>query len=487
MLFRFTVMAGCLLGLTACGVIYTSPSVREGGIFGDDTDFDVDVVPLTYETAAAANLEPFVPQRLPVAFQPEAVAAAEAAAAAPVGYSVPGTPELLSIPQPTAPVTRRPGFIPDRLPPPAEPRPYRIGTADVLLLSVNAPSTLEDLPALIDAAAKRQGYVVQDDGAIAIPDVGRVRVAGMTLPEAEAEIFEAVAAAGIDPAFTIEIAEFNSRRVAVGGEVNAPQLVPITLKPLYLNEALQLAGGLAVDNREVASIQIFRDGETYQMGVERFLQQPALQKILLEDGDSIFVTDEYRQEDAERRFSELLQLRGQQIQTTQFQLQLESIRTQRQLAALQLEQQREALARQRLEDDRALFRERVEFGAVPRQYAYLAGEVRRPSRFELPFESQASLADVLLDEGGINIESGDYEEIYVIRGALTPEQWGGVTAYHLEADNAVNLVAATQFLMRPNDVVFVAEQPVTTWNRTISQILPNLFLSVARTAATGGL
>jgi polysaccharide export outer membrane protein len=61
---------------------------------------------------------------------------------------------------------------------------------------------------------------------------------------------------------------------------------------------------------------------------------------------------------------------------------------------------------------------------------------------------------------------------------------GKLTAWHLDAENAVNLAAATRFEMHPNDVVFVAQHPVTAWNRVISQVLPQFFLQAAAFAAT---
>ena len=33
---------------------------------------------------------------------------------------------------------------------------------------------------------------------------------------------------------------------------------------------------------------------------------------------------------------------------------------------------------------------------------------------------------------------------------------------------------ATQLQMRPNDVVFIAEQPITRWNRVVQQFIPSL-------------
>ncbi len=51
-----------------------------------------------------------------------------------------------------------------------------------------------------------------------------------------------------------------------------------------------------------------------------------------------------------------------------------------------------------------------------------------------------------------------------------------MTAWHLDASNAVNFVIATRFELRPSDIVFVSQQPVTRWNRAIAQILPTLGL-----------
>ena len=47
------------VSLAGCGVVYTSPQVSEQPSFGSayETNYDVRVVPLTYETAAAANLD----------------------------------------------------------------------------------------------------------------------------------------------------------------------------------------------------------------------------------------------------------------------------------------------------------------------------------------------------------------------------------------------------------------------------------------------
>lgn len=459
--------AGGLALLSGCGVIYTAPSVSDGGTFGEapSTEYDVEIVRLTPESVRAANLSDYVPPRLPLAFQP---GAAERVAQARIpSVTVPAAPAPSAQPQ------RRPALVPDRFPPLTPAQPYRIGTADVLLLSINQTATLEDLPALITAQAKRQGYVVQDDGAIAIPDVGRVQVGGLTLAEAEAVIFQALVSVGIDPAFSLEIAEFNSQRVSVGGEVRNPQLVPIGLKPLFLHEAIRLAGGAVSPDTDVAKVQLMRGGQVFQIGLLRFNEDPAARQIVLRDGDSVYVGSEFREQAAQVRFQEEVALRSQALQAAQ-------IRVSAELQRAQIEAQREATAQARLASERETFRDRVALGAVARDHVYLTGEViKRAARVPLPFETRASLADALFGAESLPIETADYAEIYVLRAETAPERAGGLTAFHLDAENAVNLPLAAQFELRPNDVIFVAEQPVTSWNRVISQILPSVFGGIA--------
>ncbi|MEL6840721.1 MAG: hypothetical protein AAFP85_15635, partial [Pseudomonadota bacterium] len=117
----------------------------------------------------------------------------------------------------------------------------------------------------------------------------------------------------------------------------------------------------------------------------------------------------------------------------------------------------------------------LQFGqGVERDYVYLAGEVNTPARFVLPPERKASLADALFSEGGFSSQTANPSQIYVLRGSQDPREFSAVTAFHLDASNAANLMLATRLEMRPNDVVFIAEQPITKWNRVVQQLVPSL-------------
>lgn len=318
---------------------------------------------------------------------------------------------------------------------------------------------------MLAAQNRRQGYTVQDDGAIAIPDVGRVMVAGLTLEEAEAALFQRLLSAQIDPSFSLEIAEFNSKRVSIGGAVGTPTIAPITLTDLTLDAAIALAGGIQTPDLDYASIRLYRDGALYQIPLNDYLSRGELQKTRLVDGDSVFVDTEYQLGRAQAYFAE-------QITLSQFR---QAARSQA-LAELQAEVN---LRRGSLTESRSNFRDLLAEDAVDRDYVYLTGEVKTPGRFNLPFGRQATLADALYSQGGFDAKTGNPAQIYLLRGSGDASTNSAVTAWKLDARNPANLIVATQMQLRPNDIVFIAEQPVTRWNRTISQITPQIITSVA--------
>ena len=132
------------------------------------------------------------------------------------------------------------------------------------------------------------------------------------------------------------------------------------------------------------------------------------------------------------------------------------------------------LRRAALSERRNNFEALIALDAVDRDFVYLTGEVTRPGRFPLPFGRVATLADALFSGEGFSSETGNPSQIYVLRGTAGT---AGVTAWQLDARNVANLVLATQMQLRPNDIIFIAEQPVTKWNRTVQQIVPSLITS----------
>lgn len=440
-----------ILGLASvvagCGVVYKSPSVRTMTNNGTK----VRVVEMNMETVAVANRASYQPRALPAVFRQNAGAGNG------MQVNAGSLPEGVLPPDDVLPLETR-------LPPEVDPGPYRIGVGDVVLLATpQVGSTVEQLSGLLAAQNARQGYTVQDDGAIAIPNIGRVKVANMTLEEAEAELFQRLVENQIDPSFSLEISEFNSRRVSIGGAVATPTVVPVTLTPLYLDEALAAAGGITATDQDYASVRIYRDGTLYQIPLLELYSNRGLERIRLLDGDSLFIDTSYDLELAQAYFQ-------QQISLANFR---QSSRAQ---ALAQLNSEID-IRRGLLNEQRDNFASQTEYDAVERDYVYLTGEVGQQSRYTLPYDRQASLADALYQNDGLPTRTANVSQVYVLRGSLDPREFASVTAWNLNLSNATNLILATRFELRPNDIIFVAEQPVTRWNRVINQITPSLINS----------
>ena len=69
--------------------------------------------------------------------------------------------------------------------------------------------------------------------------------------------------------------------------------------------------------------------------------------------------------------------------------------------------------------------------------------------------------------------NSDFSQIYVLR-----ESNKSFLAYHLDITNPTRVSLASKFEMRPDDIVFVATQPLSLYSRTLSQILGSTGLTI---------
>ena len=90
-----------------------------------------------------------------------------------------------------------------------------------------------------------------------------------------------------------------------------------------------------------------------------------------------------------------------------------------------------------------------------------------PQIFKINPANRETLADVLFTSGGpLSASSAKRSEVYLLRGS------NPVVAYHLDAQSPTRLIVADAMELRPNDILFVAEQPIMSFNRTLATIVP---------------
>ena len=87
-----------------------------------------------------------------------------------------------------------------------------------------------------------------------------------------------------------------------------------------------------------------------------------------------------------------------------------------------------------------------------------------PQIFTINPTKAETLADVFICGGDLLLHQKI--KVYLLRGS------DPVVAYHLDAQSPTRLIVAESMELRPNDILYVAEQPIMSFNRTLATILP---------------
>ncbi|HLT99037.1 MAG TPA: polysaccharide biosynthesis/export family protein [Burkholderiaceae bacterium] len=99
---------------------------------------------------------------------------------------------------------------------------------------------------------------------------------------------------------------------------------------------------------------------------------------------------------------------------------------------------------------------------------YMLGDVFAPTAHVM-HDGTVTLAQALGEAGGVNPESGNPRQVYVIRRGDD----GQPELYHLDVSRPTAYVLAADFPLKPRDIVFVDPAPIVRWNRVISNLLPS--------------
>ncbi|MEM8978318.1 MAG: polysaccharide biosynthesis/export family protein [Pseudomonadota bacterium] len=447
--------------LAGCGVVYFPPGVKDQ-VGSSDTQVETVVEQLTPALVASLNKSAYVPVPVPDFLK-----------------DLPGVPAVrASAPRLDEPIGDQslPRNVPDTLPRGMTPTPYRIGPGDTLAIFAEGlfPRTG---PSLFSGSQQNNGSdtaprafatqrVVQESGSVNFPRLGRVPVGGLTLQQAENQVLDAFLDQQLNPEFAIEITDFGSQSVIVGGVVANPSSLPISRKPLFISSAIQAAGGIdpqvgtADTARENLVVQLLRDDKIFSAAYKDILARSGSERVLLQDGDVVLVSNTFDVALAQSVLDQKIAVGRANRETRQAQLDEIQLR-------FNIRRDQSQQARQNFESMLAL-------ESVERHFVYLAGEVEQNARFPLPFGRTASLADALYQSSGPVKLRSDPRRIYLLRA---DERFERVTAFQLDARNVSNLVLATRLELRPNDIVFVAAQPVSNWNTVVSQLLPTITLA----------
>ncbi|MBZ7925729.1 polysaccharide export protein [Ensifer adhaerens] len=173
-------------------------------------------------------------------------------------------------------------------------RPARatIGIGDRLLISIFEAGT-DGLFSTSKSKVSNLEVVVQPNGKGAIPYVGEVRLAGLTLEMARQGIGEALKGKAVEPDVIVTSLDTASRNVTVTGAVNIAAVVPLNLSGEQLTDVITKAGGVRGETYDTF-VTVTRGNKSGTILMSTLINNPA-ENIWVRPGDEITLVNDPRQ------------------------------------------------------------------------------------------------------------------------------------------------------------------------------------------------
>lgn len=271
----------------------------------------------------------------------------------------------------------------------------------------------------LDAGAQNRPVVqqvVDGAGAVTVPFAGRIEVGGRTPAEVERAIVARLTGRANDPQASVRLVQNDSRNVTVLGEVAQSRRVPLGPRGERLLDIIASAGGTRAPVHQT-TVQVSRAGTSAVMPLDAIIADPA-QNIRMQPEDVVTV--------------------------------------------------------------------------LHQPYSFIAlGAVTQSA--EIPFEGRGiSLAQALARMGGLRDNKASIRGVFVFRledpAALTPEARGTIPAtedgrvpvvYRLDLSDARGFFVAQDFMIRDQDVVYVATAPGAELREFLATVTSLAFSAIA--------
>lgn len=166
---------------------------------------------------------------------------------------------------------------------------YIIGPGDILTVTVWDHPELT-IPAGEFRSPSLAGNLVDARGKIFYPYVGEIGVAGLTVAEVRDLLAEKLSQYIRNPQIDLRVADFRSKKIVVTGEVESPNIIALTDRPLSLLEAINLAGG-PTELADLREVRLSRGGEVFRIDLLAFYREGNPVPLDLRAGDQIYVPD----------------------------------------------------------------------------------------------------------------------------------------------------------------------------------------------------
>lgn len=171
---------------------------------------------------------------------------------------------------------------------------YRITSSDILSIVLVGYPEITPPASSNSSNPYASGFVVDQQGYIQFPLIGRIQAQGLSVPEFAAKLRSKLQKYLKYPDPQVKIINYRGKKFFIDGEVRQPGEFNINDAPVTLFGAISMAGGVNTTG-DSNGIELIREGQRYQIGL-RALQKMGISanQIHLQDGDSVHVNRQDR-------------------------------------------------------------------------------------------------------------------------------------------------------------------------------------------------
>jgi polysaccharide biosynthesis/export protein len=135
---------------------------------------------------------------------------------------------------------------------------------------------------------------VAESGMVSYPLLGSVKLGGLSVAQAEAEITRGLRDGNFlkQPQVTLQVLLVRGNQVSALGLLNKPGRFPIDVVGMRLSELLALAGGVAPGGNDIVTLSGEREGKPFRREIDLpalYGRKPSGEDPVLSNGDVVFV------------------------------------------------------------------------------------------------------------------------------------------------------------------------------------------------------
>jgi polysaccharide export outer membrane protein len=381
-------------------------------------------------------------------------------------------------------------------PPTGTPPIYRIGAGDVLAITRVLPEVTDE--GSVNDVPNTRALVVASNGNVRLLGAGDVDVGGLTTGEAIEEISAELLRNGLNPNIELSIQANNSKPLRLIGDLPTAveeRLIPISEAPVRLVDVVSRLGLQTPPGRDYL-IEIRREGERYGVLLNDFLGSESRAPIYLHPNDTIRIQV---QESAPDFALNIVGFNSQSVAVSSVSGDGASVElpvTSEPLelvdavnaAGISVDSEKDVLARiirngqeyrvsvrQALIDQpsRKIFLQsgdRIVFEPIvfEKQNVMITGAGTSPQLIEIEQISRPTLSDAVFRSSALADAESDLKQVFLLR--QDENEANKFDAYYLDLSNPTRLALANELQLRPDDIIFISDQPASQFTRVVGRI-----------------